>query len=68
VTDQLQRYGPSIECSICGDRIRSRHRHDMVWCRCGKTAVDGGAAYLRVLGFPVMKGGTTIRVFPGPKK
>ena len=48
--------GPYIECAKCGQRIRSRSRHDFRRCRCGETFVDGGSTYLRVGGFPVMDG------------
>ena len=36
-----------IKCLRCFDIIESKHRHDMVWCKCGKCATDGGTAYLR---------------------
>lgn len=32
----------------CGDAIWSKHRHDMVWCKCGKVAVDGGTHYMKI--------------------
>jgi len=31
-----------VQCKRCGDIIRSEHRHDLKWCRCGSVAVDGG--------------------------
>lgn len=37
-----------IRCLDCGDVVWSRHRHDMVWCRCKKVAIDGGKAYTKV--------------------
>jgi hypothetical protein len=37
-----------VRCLDCGDLIWSRHRHDMVWCRCKKVAVDGGTEYIKV--------------------
>jgi hypothetical protein len=37
----------SARCSVCGDNIFSRHRYDMVYCKCGNVAVDGGQDYLR---------------------
>ena len=37
----------SARCLDCGDNIESTHRHDMVWCRCGNVAVDGGRDYRR---------------------
>lgn len=36
-----------VKCNHCGDIIESRHRHDFVFCSCGRVAVDGGHAYLR---------------------
>jgi len=38
-----------IQCKHCGDIIRSEHRHDLKWCRCGSVAVDGGTDYLKRL-------------------
>ena len=35
------------QCRECGDVVESKHRHDMVWCKCGAIAVDGGLDYLR---------------------
>ena len=37
----------AIRCSICGDEIESKHRHDFVTCKCGACSVDGGHDYLR---------------------
>lgn len=56
--------GPTIECAKCGDRIFSTHRHDFRRCRCGQTFVDGGSAYLRVGGYPVMTVEGRIKTFP----
>jgi hypothetical protein len=39
--------GYAIKCTECGEVIVSVHRHDYVTCKCGKTFVDGGTAYLR---------------------
>jgi len=36
-----------VRCKHCGDVIESKHRHDFVWCKCGKVAVDGGKSYLK---------------------
>lgn len=36
-----------IRCNSCGDEIESKHRHDFVWCSCGRVAVDGGHDYLK---------------------
>ena len=37
----------AIRCKHCGDEIESRRRHEMVWCKCGKVAVDGGHDYTK---------------------
>ena len=36
-----------VKCDFCKDIIYSRAGHDMHWCSCGKTFVDGGLNYLR---------------------
>ena len=33
------------KCLKCGEVIKSAHRHDFNWCKCGAIAVDGGTAY-----------------------
>lgn len=33
------------KCNDCGDVIISWHRHDFVYCRCGKNFTDGGFDY-----------------------
>ncbi len=40
----------SIKCLKCGEVIRSKNRHDMVWCKCKAVAVDGGSWYSKVSG------------------
>lgn len=40
-------------CAACGDVIVSKHRHDFVKCKCGKTFVDGGDDYFRAGGMPI---------------
>ena len=37
----------SIQCKLCKDIIESKSRHDLVKCKCGACAVDGGHDYLR---------------------
>ena len=32
-------------CNLCGETIRSKNRHDFVWCKCENIAVDGGSWY-----------------------
>jgi hypothetical protein len=39
----------AVKCTNCGDIIYSRARHDFHGCSCGKTMVDGGFDYQRVL-------------------
>lgn len=34
-----------IQCLNCNDIIMSVNKHDFVYCRCGKIAVDGGSWY-----------------------
>ena len=38
------------KCKKCGDLIWSSYRHDMVWCKCGAIAIDGGEDYCRLTG------------------
>ena len=40
----------TITCLKCGETIYSRCRHDMRFCSCGKTAIDGGQDYTRIMG------------------
>ena len=37
-------------CLSCMEVIESKHRHDFVYCKCGKIAVDGGKDYLKRVG------------------
>lgn len=34
-------------CTLCGDAIESKSRHDFVVCKCGNLFVDGGLDYIR---------------------
>ena len=43
-------FANQVECLKCGDLIRSKHRHDFVWCSCRSVAVDGGSQYGRIVG------------------
>jgi len=36
-----------VLCLHCNDIITSKHVHDYVECKCGKSMVDGGREYLR---------------------
>lgn len=40
-------YINAAECGTCGYYVRSRNKHDMVSCKCGALAVDGGSHYLK---------------------
>lgn len=40
-------YVNKAECLKCGDVIESKHRWDIVWCKCREIFVDGGHDYLR---------------------
>ncbi len=41
-------------CVRCNTVIESTYRHDFVTCACGAIAVDGGRAYLRRVGDPLL--------------
>lgn len=43
-----------IECPSCKDRLFSLHRHDMRYCSCKETFIDGGDDYVR-FGFGKVK-------------
>lgn len=40
-------YINAATCKLCGDRIRSKNRHDYVTCKCGNVSVDGGSWYAK---------------------
>lgn len=40
-------FSNSIKCKNCGDVIRSKNIHDMVYCKCHLVFVDGGSWYTR---------------------
>lgn len=35
-----------IKCLNCNDIIESKHRHDLVTCKCDNCYIDGGQDYL----------------------
>ena len=35
-----------IKCLVCGDIIESKHRHDLLSCKCNNCYIDGGQDYL----------------------
>lgn len=37
-----------VRCKKCDDIIESTYTHDMVRCKCGQIAVDGGNEYQRL--------------------
>lgn len=41
-----------VQCLSCGELVRSKNRHDLVFCSCGKAGVDGGSWYGRYIGEP----------------
>lgn len=43
-------YTNQIKCLNCGWYIRSKNRHDFVYCKCKEVAVDGGSWYLKRIG------------------
>ena len=47
-TDSKQIAIDILTCPECDDKIWSRGRHDMRYCRCGYCYVDGGRDYTRV--------------------
>ena len=41
-------YSNGVKCLECGWYLRSRNRHDCVYCECdNRTMVDGGSWYVR---------------------
>ena len=40
-------YANEAQCLLCKDIIRSKNRHDFVWCKCENLAVDGGSWYAK---------------------
>lgn len=41
-----------IQCTLCGEKIESKHRHDFVTCKCGNCILDGGLDYQKISGNP----------------
>lgn len=35
------------KCTVCGDILISKDRHDCVTCSCGSLSVDGGSWYMK---------------------
>lgn len=42
--------GSKIRCKKCKSVIQSKHRHDLVSCKCGAIFIDGGNDYTRIGG------------------
>lgn len=38
-----------VRCKKCIDITESKHNHDLVYCRCGMIAIDGGTDYQKFL-------------------
>jgi len=36
-----------IKCTLCGEILESKYRHDYVECSCKSTFIDGGSDYIR---------------------
>ena len=43
-------YDNKIQCKLCGWIIRSKNRHDMVYCQCKAVSIDGGSWYQKMSG------------------
>lgn len=37
-------------CLYCNDIIESKHQHHFISCKCGEMSIDGGTAYIRLIG------------------
>ena len=46
---------PQIQCPVCKKMIYSLYGHDFQYCPCGKTALDGGFDYRRVMGEEIVE-------------
>ena len=40
-----------IKCNVCGTHIKTNTGYKLTYCECGAVAVDGGDAYVRILGY-----------------
>ena len=40
----------AFKCLYCNDIIESKHQHHFISCKCGKTSIDGGTSYIRLVG------------------
>lgn len=40
----------AFKCLYCKDIIESKHQHHFISCKCGKTSIDGGTSYIRLVG------------------
>ncbi|MDM1514355.1 DUF7695 domain-containing protein [Myroides odoratimimus] len=38
-------------CTECKDIVTTKHAHDLVVCKCGYLAIDGGLEYQRIMLF-----------------
>ena len=36
-------------CLYCDDIVESKHQHDFTTCKCGKSSIDGGTEYIRLV-------------------
>lgn len=53
---KILNWGPyrlvTLECKLCGDKLRSYYGHDFKHCKCGQCYVDGGSWCPRFGGDP----------------
>ena len=38
------------KCLYCNDIIESKHQYHFISCKCGKSSIDGGTEYIRLVG------------------
>ena len=38
------------KCLYCNDIIESKHQYHFISCKCGKSSIDGGTEYIRLIG------------------
>lgn len=43
---EMKIFENKVMCRNCGQVIESRHQHELRYCTCGRTAIQGGKEYL----------------------
>ena len=38
------------KCLYCNDIIENKHQYHFISCKCGKSSIDGGTEYIRLIG------------------